>query len=111
MTHFFQPLDLTVNVSGKNLMKKQFVVYYCNAVKQQLASGTELEDVEVDFRLSVIKPLHAQWLVNMYNLFTSGRGKETIAKGWKKAGITGLLDGTTACHQKIHLCPLCIIVP
>ena len=65
MTHFFQSLDLTVNGSGKQFMKKEFVTYYSDSVKRQLESGTNLEDVEVDFRLSVIKPLHAQWLVNL----------------------------------------------
>ena len=53
MTHFFQPLDLTVNGCAKQRMKKQFVTYYSSAVKQQLDSGKQLEDIEVDFRLSV----------------------------------------------------------
>ena len=96
MTHFFQPLDLTVNGAGKKLMRKHFVTYYSQTVKQQLDSGVQLDDVEVDIRLSVIKPLHAQWLVNVYNFFTgTGKGKAIIAKGWKKAGIAGLLDGST----------------
>ena len=68
---------------------------YSKAVKQQLKSGTRLDDVEVDFRLSVLKPLHAQWLVKMYNFFTTERGKGVISKGWKKARLSGLLDGTT----------------
>ena len=53
-----------------------------------------LEDVDVDFRLTVIKPLHAQWLVDMFNSFTTQKGAEVITKGWKKAGIVGILDGT-----------------
>ena len=52
MTHFFQPLDLTVNGVAKSYMRKQFVTYYSNCVKQQLESGKRLEDVEVDFRLT-----------------------------------------------------------
>ena len=43
MTHFFQPLDLTVNGAAKHFMKKQFVAYYANAVKQQLDSEKELK--------------------------------------------------------------------
>ena len=95
MTHFFQPLDLTVNRCAKQRMKKEFVTYYSSAVKQQLDSGTDNEDVEVDFCLSVLKPMHAQWLVNLYNIFTSTKGAEAILKGWKKSGILGLLDGST----------------
>ena len=45
--------------------------------------------IEVDFRLSMLKPLHAKWLVE------STRGKEVIAKGWKKSETVGLLDGST----------------
>ena len=93
MTHFFQPLDLTVNGCAKQRMKKEFVTYYSSAIKQQLDSGKQLEDIEVDFRLSVLKPLHAKWLVELFNFFTTTRGKEVIARGWKK--IAGLLDGST----------------
>ena len=68
---------------------------YSNAVKHQLDSGKRVEDVDVDLRLTVIKPLHAQWLVNMYNFFTTKKGVEIIIKGWRKAGISELLDGST----------------
>ena len=85
MTHFFQPLDLTVNGSAKNFMKKAFITYYSNEVQAQLKSGKELESVEVDLRLTAIKPLHAQWLVNLYNFFTTTEGRSIVVKGWKKA--------------------------
>ena len=75
-------------------MRKQFIIYYSSSVKQQLDSGKQLEDIDVDFRLTVLKPLHAQWLVNMFNFFTSQNGAEIIIKGWKKASIVGVLDGT-----------------
>uniref|UniRef100_A0A1X7SIC0 DDE-1 domain-containing protein n=1 Tax=Amphimedon queenslandica TaxID=400682 RepID=A0A1X7SIC0_AMPQE len=60
MTHFFQPLDFTVNKSAKQYMRREFVMYYSNSVREQLASGKEMEDIDVDFRLTTIKPLHAQ---------------------------------------------------
>ena len=93
LTHFFQPLDLTVNGAEKKLARKEFIQYYSTAVQQQLQSGKE---IEVDLRMSVIKTLHAQWLVNIYFYFTSAtHGRDIILKGWKKTGISGLLDGTT----------------
>ena len=82
ITHFFQTLDLTVNGSAKKYMSKQFIIYYSSAVKQQLESGKQLEDIDVDFRLTVMKPLHAQWLVDMFNFFTIQKGAEIIIKGW-----------------------------
>ena len=36
-------------------MKKQFVTYYTAAVKQQIDRGIQLEDIVVDFRLTVLK--------------------------------------------------------
>lgn len=76
-------------------IRKRFITYYSTAVKRQLDSGTALEDIEVNLRLTAIKPLHAQWLVGMYNFFTTERGQQIINAGWKKAGILRLLDGTT----------------
>ena len=61
----------------------------------QLQNGKQLEDIDVDFRLSVLKPLHAKWLIALYNYLTTKKGMEIITKGWRKAGIGGLLDGTT----------------
>ena len=94
MTHFFQPLDLTVNGSVKKFMRKKFVTYYSREVKNQLDNGAALNDVEVDLRLSKIKPLHAQWLIEMYNHFTTERGQQIIINGWKKAGVFDLFVGS-----------------
>ena len=77
MTHFFQPLDLTVNGAVKNYMRKQFVTYYSDAVTKQLESGKSIEDIEV----TTIKPFHAQWLVNMYNFCTTDKGARIINRG------------------------------
>ena len=35
------------------------------------------------------------WLVDLYNHLSSLVGVGHIAKGWEKAGISGLLDGQT----------------
>ena len=91
MMHFFQPLDLTVNRSAKQFMQKQLVMCCREIVQHKLENGESLEDIEVDLRLTAIKPLHAQWVVGMYNFFTSSKGTRIIGKGWKKAGISGVI--------------------
>jgi len=58
---------------------------------QQLQSGKSAEEIEVDLRT---KPLHAQWLVNVYTHYTSASWPWYYL-GWKKAGISGLLDETS----------------
>ena len=67
LTHLFQPLDLTVNGAAKKFIKKEFITYYSSIIQQQLESGKKLEDINIDMRLTIVKPLHAQWLVNTYN--------------------------------------------
>ena len=74
-------------------MRRKFITYYSGEVKSQLDSGKELDDIEVDFYLSKIKPLHVQWLIDMYSYFTTERGKQVVLKGWKKAGIVDLFNG------------------
>ncbi len=44
----------------------------------QLQNGKQLEDIDVDFRLSVIKTLHAKWLIALYNCLTTQKGMEII---------------------------------
>ena len=46
-------------------------MYHSNEVKSQLDSRKKPDDVKVEFCLSKIKPLHAQWLIDMYNYFTT----------------------------------------
>lgn len=93
MTHFFQPLDLTVNREAKKFMKDQFTAWYSAQIHTQLDSGVALDDVDVDMCLSVLKPIHATWLVSMFNHLSSSEGRISIAKGWKKAGISEVIDG------------------
>ena len=80
--------DLTVNREAKKFMKDQFTSWYSAQIQSQLDSGMVLDDVDVDLRLSVLKPIHATWIVSMYNHLSSSEGRQSIAKGWKKAGVT-----------------------
>lgn len=95
MTHIFQPLDITVNGSAKKFLQSCFTEYYAAAVKEQIDSGKQLQEIDVDFRLSTVKPLYGQWLIALYNYMTTPKGRDIILKGWNKAGIGGLFDGTT----------------
>ena len=62
-------------------------------LKVNLTVEKKLDDIEVDFYLSKMKPLHAQWLISMYNHVTSEKGKQIVLKGWKKAGTEGVFNG------------------
>ena len=42
--------------------------------------------------MSVIKPLHAGWLVALYDYLTSVEGGRSIFKGWEKAGVKEIVN-------------------
>ena len=86
--------DLTVNREAKKFMKDQFTSWYSAQIQSQLDSGVVLDDVDVDLRLSVLKPIHETWIVSMYNRCFSSEGRQSIAKGWKKAGVSDVVSGS-----------------
>ena len=101
MTHLFQPLDLTVNGHCKKFMKNEFAKWYMQQVDNALQVGKKLEDISIDFRLSVIKSLHAKWLVEYYNHISSETGTKVIVNGFKLAGICDAIRSGESSLQSI----------
>ena len=50
-----------------------------------------MENIEIKLRLSLIKPIHAAWVVDIYNHMPSERGIEIIESGWRASGILDAL--------------------
>ena len=83
-TNRLQPLDLSVNKAVKNFLRKKFQDWYAKEVFTQL----EEERVEmVDLCLSTVKPLGAQWMVDVFNHFKTTAGIDIIKNKYKAAGI------------------------
>ena len=87
MTHLFQPLDLTVNKAAKDYTKQKFSDWFTCQINTGLENGQELDDIEIDYQLSVLKPLHAKWLVSFYTYMTTTEEQDVISNGWKRSGI------------------------
>ena len=89
LTYLFQPLDMQGGPNGyvKRFMKKKFTLWYSDQVIRALDEGKDIKDVEISLKLSIVKPLHAKWLIEMYNHMTSSEGRDVCLKGWKVAGI------------------------
>ena len=68
-------------------MKQKFSTWYANRIHKEMNNGVRLEDIDIKFRLSTLKPLHASWLIDMYNKLTSETGREVVLAGWRQAGI------------------------
>ena len=86
MTHYFQPLDLTVNAVAKHFLKDKFELWYANEVKKQLHVLNEVYEIDISLKLSILKPIHGRWLLGLYDHLQNN--KEIIINGSESAGIT-----------------------
>ena len=78
MTYLLQPLDLTVNGYAKKFTSQKFSEWYSSQIMKQLDDGKELHDINIDLKLSKLKPLHAEWLVELYNQMSTTEGQKII---------------------------------
>lgn len=82
-TSELQPFDLAGNDEFKKCIKNQFSEWYADQIKKELKRGKTMQSLNVDLRLSTLKPIHAGWLVKAHQTVRS----ETILQGWEKSGI------------------------
>ena len=85
-----QPLDLSINEEFKAEMKSSFSRWYADEVKQALDQGVSLDNLKVDLRASLIKPLHANWL--MLPMSTLQHKLDAVCRGFEKNGIIECLQ-------------------
>ena len=93
-TDLLQPLDLSVNKPLKDHLRCSFQSWYSEQVSKQLEEGKEPEDIKVDTRLSVMKPLGARWITSACDYIRSESG--IVRGGFLEAGIVDALDQNEA---------------
>ena len=71
-------------------MRSTFSEWYTQEVSKQLEAGTQVEDVDVDKRMSVMKELSSRWFISAYDHIQSN--PDIVKNGFKKAGITKALE-------------------
>ena len=84
-TDRLQPMDLSVNKPVKNHLKSSFQMWYASQIQAQIKKAPDSQLMPVDLHLSIVKPLHAQWLVKAYDYIKSR--PEIIVNGFKTAGV------------------------
>ena len=85
-----QPLDLTINQVYKQSLKHEFEEWYSQQVEQELKAGVPVAETKVNLNLTLVKPIHARWLMKAHEKVSSM--SHTIREGFRKAGI---LQSTT----------------
>ena len=69
-------------------MKNEFAEWYSQQVDNELHAGKKVEDINIQFKLTTIKPLYSKYLLDFYNHITSEAGSKIIVNGlMKSAGI------------------------
>ena len=93
LKYLFQSHDVQGGPNGyvKRFMKKTFTLWYSDQVIRALDEGKDIKDVDISLKLSIVKPLHAKWLIEIYNHMTSSEGRDVCFKDCK---VTGILDAT-----------------
>ena len=88
LTYLFQPVDVQgcPNGHAKRFMKKKFTLWYTDQVKSELDKGKKIEEIDTSMKSSILKPLRAKWLIDLYNYMTLPDGQAVSLKGWKVAG-------------------------
>ena len=92
MTKFYRLLDLTDNSYEKRFMAQKFNDCYMKEISAQVDKGIVINEIDVKLPLSILKPLHTEWLVGFYNHMTSGAAKKNIDNGWAFSGIKGAIN-------------------
>ena len=83
-TDCLQPLDVSVNKAVKAFLRSQFQDWYAICMWQQMRLRSD-EKQPVDLKMSIMKPLGVQWMLNVYKYMT---GRPDIVKnGFRKCGI------------------------
>ena len=66
-------------------MKKHFQAWYAEEVEKQLVGGTDIKDVKVDTRTSILKPKSANWLIGA--LESLSKKPEIVLNGLERLAL------------------------
>ena len=83
---------MTINQSAKSFIAEKYNTWFSGEVTKQLMQGQDPCDVKVPLQLTVIKPLHAKWILELYNRLKGEKG--LIRNGFVAAGITEAIDAS-----------------
>ena len=58
ITQIFQPLDFTVNGTGRGFMKKHCTEWNRRCIVQELDNGKDVDSINNQLKMSILKSLH-----------------------------------------------------
>ena len=89
LTAHFQPLDLKVNGMAKQFLNGKFEKWYADEITKQLKLGKDIHGVDVKTTLTILKPIHANWIIGLYDYLRNN--SDCIKSSFEQAGINEAL--------------------
>ena len=85
---------------AKSFISQKYNAWYSDQVARQVADGKTPADVKVSMTLTDIKPLRAQWIVDVYNYLREKR--DLIVNGFVAAGISEAVESAQSVMSRIE---------
>ena len=69
--------------------KRAFSVYFTSCIKDEMLRnpGKDVTTIEIDSKLSTLKPRNGKLMKEIYEWLLTDKGKGIILSGWRSAGI------------------------
>ena len=100
LTNKFQPLDIIANKPAKSIIADKYNGWFANEATNQVVKGIKPANAKVSLALSELKPVHAQWIVHVYECLC--KQPEIIKNGFRAAGITEAVEFVHSVVQRIE---------
>ena len=100
LTNKFQSVNISVNKAAKTFIQNIHNQWFSNEVATQLNRGVDPTEVKITSKLSDLKPLHASWIVDLYELLKKEAGM--IIKDFDSTGITEAVNNAQSVYEKIE---------
>ena len=62
-------------------MKKHFAEWYTRCILQELGNGKDIDSIDIQLNMSILKLLHPQWIIDLYDYLKSSE-REITSNGW-----------------------------
>ena len=84
-------MDISVNKPANKFLRQKFHDWYADQVLDQVEEEEDIDAVEINLSMPVLKETGAKWLVEMADYLS--HHPQFITNGFRRAGIIGALDG------------------
>ena len=76
---------MSVNRSCESFLRREVQSWYSLQIEKQMKEGVKAHEINVDTRISIIKPGHANWVISFYDYMKNH--SDIVLAGRRKSKI------------------------